>query len=51
MLVVWITAISLQSETMAKISPFIMKSKSRKILDVCCTPEEIGHLKGGLFWG
>jgi hypothetical protein len=37
-----------QSETMAIISPSIMKSKSKRILDVCCKPEEIGHLKK---WG
>jgi hypothetical protein len=30
---------------MALISHFIMKSKSRQILDVCCQPEEIGHLE------
>jgi len=35
----------LQSETMALISPSIMKSKSWKILNVCCKPEEIGHLE------
>ena len=27
-----------------------MKSKRRRILDVCCKPEEIGHLEVGLFW-
>jgi hypothetical protein len=47
----WMSAISLHSEIMAEISPFIIKSKSRKILDVCCTPEKIWPLKGVLFSG
>ena len=41
----------LQSETMAKFSPSTVKSNSRYILDVFCTPEKIGHLKEGLFEG
>ena len=39
------SAIRLQFETMALISPSIMKSKSKRILDVGCKPEEIGHLE------
>jgi hypothetical protein len=46
-----VPAISQQPETTAIISPSIMKSKSRQILDMCCEPEEIGHLKVGLFRG
>jgi hypothetical protein len=42
-------AISLQSETMAKISPFIMKCKNRQISDVGCKPEEIVQLEMLIF--
>jgi hypothetical protein len=49
--IVDVTAISLQSETMAIIQHSTMKSKSREILNVRCKPKDIGHLKLGLFWG
>ena len=42
---VYIAAINPQSETIAIISPSILKSKSKRIMDVCCKPEEIGHLE------
>ena len=42
-----ITAISLHSEKMVKISPSNMKSKRRRILNVCWKHEKIGRLEEG----